>query len=175
MPANEPKPNNTDGQGTADTEGWDTVSAITYSKVNEAIVKYSTYPKNFSQQADDKSVSVTGEFTGWKLTTGGAGQLIHLQITVVNGILVPDGEPSKAFDGSVNVEVQTEFVPQPEKPTSLNLKLAKRKPVAATKADLKGLTRLYAGAAMDLIASWLSDHLEEFNLSLPPSTWTMNC
>lgn len=158
-----PAPGNADDQGLADTEGWDTVSAITYTAVNEAIAKLGSYPKNFKQAADDNSVVASGEFTGWKITTGGSGPLIHVELTVANGKLVPEGEPPKSFQGSVEIELQSEFVPQAGKPSALDLKLTKKAPVTATGANLPGLSKMYASATKDLIATWLSSHLDEFN------------
>src|SRR6185312_2598618 len=99
-------------QGVAYTNGWDTVAAITYTEVNKAIKAYATYPKTFSHEADDKSVAASGTFTGWSLTTGGAGPLVPIQLAIEDGKLTPDGEATKPFSGTMVVQVNSTFVPQ---------------------------------------------------------------
>lgn len=158
-----PAPPAGEDQGIASTNGWDTVAAITYTEVNKAIAKSGSYPKQFSQEADDKSVAASGDFTSWKITTGGAGQKIQMELTVANGKLVPDGETAKSFEGSVVIEVQSEFVPQQGKPSALDLNVSKTAPITAPSANLKGLSRMYAGAAKDLIAMSLNNNIGEFN------------
>jgi hypothetical protein len=158
-----PAPGAGEDQGTADTEGWDTVAAITYTEVNKAIATNGSYPKKFTQEADDKSVAASGDFTGWKITTGGSGPLIHMELIIANGKLVPEGEAAKSFEGSAEIEIHSEFVPQEGKPSALDLKLSKTAPVSVTSANLTGLSRIYTGAAKDLIAMWLNNNIGEFN------------
>jgi hypothetical protein len=157
-----PAPGTGEDQGTADTQGWDTVAAITYAEVNKAIAKYGSYPKKFSQEADDKSAAASGDFTGWKITTGGSGPKIQMELTIANGKFAPEGATARSFEGSVVIELESEFVPQPGK-SALDLKLSKTAPVTAPSANLKGLSKLYASAAKDLIAAWLTNNIGEFN------------
>lgn len=157
-----PAPGAEENQGTADTQGWDTVAAITYTEVNKAIAQLGSYPKKFSQEADDKSAAASGDFTGWKITTGGSGPKIQMELAIANGRFTPEGETARSFEGSVVIELESEFVPQPGK-SALDLKLSKTAPVTAPSANLKGLSRLFAGAAKDLIAAWLTNNIGEFN------------
>jgi Clostridium P-47 protein len=157
-----PAPGTGEDQGTADTQGWDTVAAITYTEVNKAIAQSGSYPKKFSQEADDKSAAASGDFTGWKITTGGAGPRIQMELTIANGKFAPEGETARSFEGSAVIELESEFVPQPGK-SALDLKLSKTAPVSVPSANLKGLSKFYAGAAKDLIATWLTDNIGEFN------------
>jgi hypothetical protein len=158
-----PAPGAGEDQGTADTEGWDTVAAITYTEANKAIATLGSYPKKFSQEADDKSVAVSGDFTGWKITTGGSGPLIHMDLIVANGKLLPEGEAATSFAGSAEIEIRSQFVPQEGKPSALDLKPSKTAPVSVTSANLTGLSKMYTGAAKELIAMWLNNNMGEFN------------
>ena len=163
MPDPNPAPGAGEDQGIASTNGWDTVAAITYTEVNKALTQHGSYPKHFSQEADDKSVAASGDFTGWSITTGGSGAKICMVLTITNGKLAPDGETPKSFEGSAVIEVQSAFVPQPGKPSALDLKVSTAAPVSVPSANFKGLSRMYAGAAKDLIAVWLNNNIAEFN------------
>lgn len=92
----------------ADTFGWDTVYAIRYADVNQAIVNDWPSPSIRIDQASGPA-SIAGDFQPWRVVTGGGGHLVHMEARVP--ALLYNG--STTYDATAEIEVQLEFVPQP--------------------------------------------------------------
>ena len=90
----------------ADTFGWDTVYAIRYADVNQAIVNDWPSPSIRIDQASGPA-SIAGDFQPWRVVTGGGGHLVHMEARVP--ALLYNG--STTYDATAEIEVQLEFVP----------------------------------------------------------------
>ena len=82
------------------TNDWDTVYALYFPKVNQAIVHGKASPKTFTQKTmGDNMIALNGTFTDWQLTTGGAGSLVHMVVPIPSSTLtiynaLPEDAPS---------------------------------------------------------------------------------
>ncbi len=97
------------------TMDWDTVYAIPYRAVNEAIAASGSSPKSFSQPENDGEVVVSGDFGPWQLATGGSGKDIHLSIPILKGsVTSKGGEPVEFENITAEVEVRALYLPNPQ-------------------------------------------------------------
>ena len=69
-----------------DLQGWDTANVISYSKMNRAIAKSNSTPKDFDF-TDDTEWEIQGKWSPWELTLGGDGQNIYMKCTVESGTI----------------------------------------------------------------------------------------
>ncbi|MCA9055324.1 MAG: TULIP family P47-like protein, partial [Planctomycetaceae bacterium] len=92
-------------------QGWDTVNAISYAKMNRAIAKSGSTPKTFSFK-DDTGWSIDGTWQPWDLTLGGSGQNLFLKCTIASGKLnSPFGKSLDLAGQWVVIEVFLNQVP----------------------------------------------------------------
>lgn len=97
------------------TMDWDTVYAIPYRAVNEAIAASGSSPKSFSQPENDGEVVVSGDFGPWQLATGGSGKDIHMSIPILKGrVTSKGGEPVEFENITAEVEVRALYLPNPQ-------------------------------------------------------------
>lgn len=80
------------GSAPADTAGWDTVYALKVGIVNEALTENFgpggalASKLTFTQALDPTgTISMTGQFGAWQITTGGSGEQINLTIPIQSG------------------------------------------------------------------------------------------
>lgn len=109
-----------DSTNIADTYNWDTVFAINYNKINDAIT--TAWPKmdsavtTFNQAADDApGIVVKGSFNPWQICLGGDGKNVDLQCPLQAGSTYTglDGK-SVPLDGVVcYIEIALDWVPDP--------------------------------------------------------------
>ena len=89
------------------TNDWDTVYALYFPDVNQAIVAQKSSPKSLSYSGsdDDGPYSLAGTFGDWQLVTGGDGENLHLQVPVTAATLTLPGTP--ATDDAAATEPKT--------------------------------------------------------------------
>ncbi len=69
----------------ASTLGWDTVFAVTYEDINEAIVKRKSSPSKLNIPAGGPfNFAVTADFADWKIFPGGDGSEVYFLLPVKN-------------------------------------------------------------------------------------------
>jgi hypothetical protein len=153
-----------------DTNGWDTVAAISYKDVNDAIVRQGSAPQHFAQSAGDGSASVTGDFGQWALTTGGAGPDIMMALPVTGGTVTVGANSYPITPATATVLVRANFLPQPDNPARQLLQLQTKATLtageeAASVEDMQPAQPVFlANAALrQLLQDWLNAHLQEFN------------
>lgn len=157
-------------------EGWDTVFAIRYADVNSAIVKAQSSPETFYEELTDGAdfYSITGTFSDWGLTIGGAGHLVMMDLPVPTVTLVRSGKADETrTDVKYLVKVELESVAQGEAGDdggtlhALRLKLPDGTNAVVTVEEC-----IYAGSDQDLVVrtwlislmgSWLNKNLQEFD------------
>ncbi len=98
------------------TLGWDTVSAVALTDVNNAIAKYGTSPRTWDGTVPrtkfSPSVALTGRFEPWSLTTGGTGSKVIMKIPFHAEVVVGDGADRTTYvieGGAAGVEVNFAF------------------------------------------------------------------
>ncbi|WP_082710301.1 TULIP family P47-like protein [Burkholderia sp. TSV86] len=67
-----------------DTFGWDTAYIAPFPVVNQAIMKQQSYPKQFNY-SDVTKITISGNWTSWQLTPGGAGGDVQMICEVQSG------------------------------------------------------------------------------------------
>ncbi|MCK0094997.1 TULIP family P47-like protein [Yoonia sp. F2084L] len=177
--------NDAANETTSPTNGWDTVFAIRFADVNNAISKAGSSPSDFSitEAAGSREVTISGPFEDWALIPGGDGQNAHMKLPVSALLLDDSADPDtpKTFnDVDVIIEVKFDFIPQPDRPSDgglwHDLKILGPKPGAEGEdaipvavldleydgGDMSGLQR---GTIIGLLSDWLNDpdNLQEFN------------
>jgi Clostridium P-47 protein len=161
---------------TASTFGWDFVFAIRYADVNSAIAKAGLPPIHFSQT--DAAITIEGDFGNWEVAQGGAGQLVHMRLpisTLTYTDLNDPGTPKTAYNFAATIEVELDFLPQPQAAanggTPHQLKL-RSSPVEANRTvevfpvDTGGqLTSIENAITTALLSDWLNipENLQQFN------------
>jgi hypothetical protein len=75
-------------QTTSDTSvstfGWDTAYIASFPVVNQAIIAQKSYPGSFNYK-DNTGVNISGNWTSWQLTPGGAGGDVQMICKVASG------------------------------------------------------------------------------------------
>jgi hypothetical protein len=154
-----------------DMNGWHTVSALSYAAVNKSIAADGNYPGTFSQAAPDGSVTLSGCFGPWSLTTGGAGPLLKMALPITGGKLTINGPPSTQLavpPCTATIEVHANFLPQPQGAQQRDLRLD-LSPHQGSVVNVNNqmdppLTNfLLASEVPQLLALWLNDNLSQFN------------
>jgi hypothetical protein len=152
-----------------DTNGWDTVAAISYKDVNDSIVSQGSAPQHFAQSAGDGSASVTADFGQWALTTGGAGADIMMSLPITAGTVTVLGEDYPITPTTATILVRANFLPQPDNPARKNLQLrttplSAGDEVVSVEDVAPAQPNFLANAALkQLLQDWLNANLQEFN------------
>lgn len=92
---------------TPNTFGWDTVYAISYADVNDAIAAAGVTPPGLSQGGGP--TAVTADFSDWRLGLGGGGRNIRMDIPMQNLTL----GSANFGNATAHINVQLTFVPDP--------------------------------------------------------------
>ncbi|MEL6533788.1 MAG: TULIP family P47-like protein [Bacteroidota bacterium] len=109
----------------ADTYGWDTAFGIRVTDVNASIKRKKTSPKSFEGTTKDPNtnhlITVTGDFSDWKITQGGSGKLIHMETPVTGFTAKGKGRNGDELTftygpGRFVIEVELEYVPHTDPP-----------------------------------------------------------
>ncbi|MXO61293.1 TULIP family P47-like protein [Altererythrobacter salegens] len=148
--------------------GWHTVAAVRYADVNRAITAEGTAPSSFEQSASDGSASTVGTFGSWRLTTGGAGKNLKLEIEVTGGsvsVVGQNPETRNISDCAFDVSVEADFIPQLANASVRELRLSGGQAVEVGDSTPKNPTGafLHTAALKQLLQDWLTLNIEEFN------------
>lgn len=91
------------------TFGWDTAYIASFPVVNEAIMKQQSYPKQFNY-VDATGITVSGNWTSWQLTPGGAGGDVQMICEVQSGTATGDGQNGNLSGSQVVIQVNLKTV-----------------------------------------------------------------
>jgi hypothetical protein len=168
--------------GTADTNGWDTVYAITFKDVNRSIIATGSTPARFDHTSHSTLMNVdivtTGTFGPWQLT-GGDGHLLDLTIPIVSGSLTIGGNATDIAGGVALVQVELDLLPRDAAAGDTGVHDLKVKTAAASPAGgraqaaipvaavnsvtVPGLQEDGNGFVRDALEAWLNDNLDQFD------------
>jgi hypothetical protein len=171
----------TPATGTADTNGWDTVYAITFKDVNRAIIDKGSTPPGFDHTSHSKLMNIDivtkGTFGPWQLT-GGDGHLLDLTIPITDGTLTIAGNATPIAGGVASVQVELDMLPRDASTGDTGLHDLKVKtaatppaggvaqpaiPVAAVNSvTVPGLEEDGNGYVRDALEAWLNANLDQF-------------
>jgi Clostridium P-47 protein len=146
-----------------DTYGWHTVSAITYTDVNKAILAAAAYPTSFDQSASDGSASASGTFGPWTIATGGSGPNISMALPITGGTVTVMGTPYTISTCTATIMVRADFLPQPDNPSLRNLQLQPDQAVSVESCLPQQSNFLADAALKQLLQDWLNANLQQFN------------
>lgn len=129
--------------------GWDVAFAASFDLANAQLADPSKRIDTFTFSKD--GFSLNGKFGAWRLSSGGALTLLHLDLDVASGTLTRTDGTDVALDGSTfRVEVNLAFLPT--SPTiqslGLNLKVAVDTNGASGPGVVKPLNVIKANPAM---------------------------
>lgn len=164
----------------ADTGGWDAVNCVRITEINDAIRNAGTSPGRM-EFAPDADSFVSGEFDSWRVSPGGDGPLINLEIPMRN-VTVARGDRRATLDHIViEIQVRMELIPSGRNApqgggiTEKLLVIAKRpSPLllgadgserAATLVGHTGLDDLGLRLKSTLLSgveTWMNDNLDSF-------------
>ncbi|RYF77877.1 MAG: hypothetical protein EOO39_02895 [Cytophagaceae bacterium] len=159
------------------TNGWDTVSALTYQALNAAIVAEKSSPASFSQAGSSGLIgpyTVSASFGDWQVVEGGDGQNVWMNLPLTNGSAVfSQLSQTYAFSGSATVEVKMTYLPQPVTDNSIlqNLKVltsSSDPTVPVVSMEVIALTPTALDATVveiieGALLEWLTANLQDFN------------
>lgn len=106
-----------------ETHDWDVIAAITYADVNAAIDAQGSSPQSFDVTSQDGSSTLSGRFGPWRLTTGGAGSLLHIEAPILEARASYNGAELPMDPTVARLLVHAEFLPQPDSVGKRNLVL----------------------------------------------------
>jgi hypothetical protein len=158
---------------------WDTVFAINYTDVNNAIATSKSFPPkfDFEQESDDGDVKMTGTFDAWQIILGGDGQNLWMSMDCPT-VAFQMGSVSKSFAAHVEIEVQLGMLPQPKATNAKGKNDLKMKstttPAAALGPPPTVVTVRNAkctpdpgvivnGVFPECLATWFNQNLQAFN------------
>lgn len=157
--------------------GWDTVFAIRYNHVNDAIAASGKVPGTFEhvEQDEGDTNSIEGTFTNWSVTVGGAGHLIMMKLDVPSVTLKRTGHTDQVrtdVEYIVKVQLTTEEAgPGPDQGQLVNFVLASAKHGANTSIVVEEVN--YDGSESDttvrfflrgLMEDWLNENSDKFDM-----------
>jgi Clostridium P-47 protein len=168
--------------GTADTNGWDTVYAITFKDVNKSIADKGSTPAGFDHTSHSKLMNVDimtkGEFGPWQLV-GGDGHLLNLTMPITSGSLTIGGNTSDLSGGVAQVQVELDMLARDDATGDTGVHDLKVKanatpaagapaqpaiPVAAVNSvTVPGLEEDGNGFVRDALEAWLNENLAQFD------------
>jgi hypothetical protein len=158
----------------ASTFGWDTAFGIHIADANAAIVKAGSSPKAFAVSDPQDSLSVSGTFGPWQITTGGSGALVRLRVPVVTAAIEFPTRTDHVVDAVALVDVRLNLLHQedPSGRTSHHLCVRTTAPrpgvnvASVWKVDHppgNRLSFLSKVAFQELLELWLNENLDDFD------------
>lgn len=91
------------------TFGWDTAYVASFPVVNQAILKQKSYPTTF-KYTDEVGITISGNWTSWQLTPGGAGGDVQMICKVESGSATGDGQDGDLSGSEVVIQVNLQTV-----------------------------------------------------------------
>ncbi|MBO2011379.1 TULIP family P47-like protein [Hymenobacter negativus] len=165
------------------TNGWDSVSALTYEAVNQAIVALKSSPPSFSISGGSEHslagpYTVSANFGDWQVTEGGDGQNVWMSLPLNNGVATfPSSDNTYHFSGTAIIEVKMNYIPQPGSPTGtgtgdskllqiLTQSTDNNVPIVSIEEltlDQKHMDSTVVATIQGALLEWLQDNLQVFN------------
>lgn len=162
----------------ADTFGWDTVYAIPFEKLNNAIyARTDIFPMAFeSDQGATPRIS-NGSFDPWSVVAGGSGEIINMCLPFTGMDFTNGTETHTGLMGEAMISLKLSAITQETPPTAqkkhvkevIEFKLAPRNPsdpaVITIEILYQGTTpgTIAQTQIQDLMKEWLNDNCEQFN------------
>jgi hypothetical protein len=154
------------------TNDWDTVSALTYTAVNEAIVAQNVSPNNFMQLGSSGLIgtyTVSADFGDWQIALGGDGKNVWMNLPMNHGTAIFEAlGQTYAFSGTATIEVTLTYLPQPGSTTSQQLVVNDQSSDSTPPVSVHGITfdgsldptveSIISGALLE----WLTNNLSAF-------------
>lgn len=97
----------------ADTQGWDSASAVRLSQVNRALEATGVSPPGFNLAMTD-TWSINGTFGPWRMTRGGSGSIVFLRTPIPEATLAFSGTNTPIEGATATIAVKLKYLPQPE-------------------------------------------------------------
>lgn len=150
------------------TNNWDTVSAIKFKAVNEAIVNQKSSPKSFSgifSSPFSGDFNVTGDFGDWQLS-GGSGNLVHMKLPFTHSKFTPKsgGAAKTPGAGYGIIEINLTYIPQPCDTNKQDLQVDAKKAVQSVAVTMSDSSQKnFASYIGHVLTEWLSSNLQDFN------------
>ena len=161
----------------ADTQGWDTASAVRLSQVNQALEATGVSPPGFNE-AVTADWAINGSFGPWRMARGGSGSIVFLRTPIPSATLAFSGTTANIENASATIQVKLNYLPQRQDES--------RDPTVGDKNDLVSDTDArsaddpavvvqridYGGSKIDdmqkalfqaAISKWYNANLEQFN------------
>lgn len=161
-----------------DLFGWQTVFAVNYPAVNQAIKENASTPKDFEYTDDDAQLAISGTWKDWQLTRNSDGPNLHLYCPVGTGTAKSGTQGSVDLSGgSVTIQLRLDAVPNPNSPvtdptgtagtpTELRVRTEEtdlHRPVTVVTSDFPNAGGLVAEALPGLFQAWFTRELKQFN------------
>ncbi|MEL6957708.1 MAG: TULIP family P47-like protein [Pseudomonadota bacterium] len=156
--------------------GWDTVFAIRYSYVNDAIAASGRVPTSFNQTTQDEgdTLNMAGNFASWGLTVGGTGHAIMMRLHVPS-VTLKRTNHSDQTRTDVDFIIRVSLAPHdggagPDGGNLVNFKIAA--PDSGLNRDVVVEEVIYEGSESDttvrfllsgLMEEWLNENVHTFD------------
>jgi len=163
------------GNETAETYGWDTVSAIHIADANAAVARAGSSPSSFQAADTADGYAVSGTFGAWQITTGGSGDLIRLAIPITKSTITKPGGSTESASGTALVDVRLNYLDEEANPpaSGTNKLLKVQTTIAGPEAPAASVVQInYTGTAPSFLADaalqgmlggWLNANLQDFD------------
>lgn len=97
-----------------ETYGWDTVYSININRVNSVLAEnMNTLPQliDYSTEIEGMHSHIQCNLAPWEIVKGGSGKLLHLKISIVNGMLQINSNSKEISNVDVIIQVSLQFLP----------------------------------------------------------------
>jgi Clostridium P-47 protein len=91
------------------TFGWDTAYVAPFTVVNQAILAQKSYPPEFNY-ADATGITISGSWTSWQLSPGGAGADVQMVCVVQSGNASGAGQNGDLSGSRIVIQVNLQTV-----------------------------------------------------------------
>ncbi|GAA6189864.1 TULIP family P47-like protein [Litorivita sp. NS0012-18] len=152
-----------------DIFNWDVVGALNYDQVNAAIATSGASPTRLQQTASAGGSSMDITCGTWRLTTGGSGENILIEVPITGGTVTIQGNDF-TLDPSTSTtlfSVDASYLPQPGNSARRELRLSDKRqsgtPPSASPPTPAQANVLVQAELSALLTEWVQTNLQEFN------------
>lgn len=146
------------------TNGWDTVYALRFSEVNNAIVNAKSSPTSFEEHIkdDDGHQVIAGHFEPWQLTTGGDGRNVRLILPIPEAMFEFRDRGVELLNIKATIEINLDWV-QNEVQHDLKNNVQNAPTMISMNFGSNNISPISKTLFQNLLTKWIQENPQAFN------------
>ncbi|MFS1515420.1 TULIP family P47-like protein [Bacillus sp. SCS-151] len=146
--------------------GWDTVYGSSFATANDAIKELKSTPDSFNAESDDKTITLTGNWGDWEITTESDGRNLSLLCPIVDGTYTGISQNDENLDGgSITIEVELAFLQEiltEEEKDIQKLVISNDTSISIVGHSFSNMERADQAIFKELFLEWFQKNITEF-------------